>query len=178
MPSASPIAAAGLSERLAALVTSWHEADPAPGETGLAGLIVELHRFNFLIWHEEADALPPPLRSPFRAARGPHPKRGVRFRAAEPPRGRTRRDSAPTPKKRHSGAKAGVPGGADSAPGNGARGSSTAHRLENGCGRSCGRVIDQVILRPSVFDTLAYRHHPLPLVRSGTRETSLTPIER
>lgn len=44
---------------LAELVARWHEVDPAHAEAGLRGRICELHRFNFLLWHEEDIARSP-----------------------------------------------------------------------------------------------------------------------
>ncbi len=59
MPDPSPVAAAALADRLASLVAAWHEVEPAHGETGLHGRICDLHRFNFLLWHEEDVARSP-----------------------------------------------------------------------------------------------------------------------
>lgn len=44
---------------LASLVASWHEVEPAHTETELTGKICDLHRFNFLLWHEEDIARSP-----------------------------------------------------------------------------------------------------------------------
>ena len=49
----APPSAAAIDARLAALVARWHEVEPAHLETGLIGRICDLHRFNFLLWHEE-----------------------------------------------------------------------------------------------------------------------------
>lgn len=46
----------GLLERL---VARWHEVDPAHTEHEFAGTICDLHRFNFLLWHEEDIARSP-----------------------------------------------------------------------------------------------------------------------
>ena len=44
---------------LADLVARWHEVEPAHTETELTGRICDLHRFNFLLWHEEDIARSP-----------------------------------------------------------------------------------------------------------------------
>ena len=44
---------------LAALVARWHEVEPAHTETELTGRVCDLHRFNFLLWHEEDIARSP-----------------------------------------------------------------------------------------------------------------------
>ena len=44
---------------LATLVADWHVVEPAHSQTGLAGKICDLHRFNFLLWHEEDIARSP-----------------------------------------------------------------------------------------------------------------------
>ena len=49
----APLSAAAIDAHLAALVARWHEVEPAHLETGLSGRICDLHRFNFLLWHEE-----------------------------------------------------------------------------------------------------------------------------
>jgi hypothetical protein len=59
MPEPAPIAAAALAGLLESLVAAWHEAEPAHGEIGLHGRICDLHRFNFLLWHEEDVARSP-----------------------------------------------------------------------------------------------------------------------
>jgi hypothetical protein len=41
------------------LVAYWHEVEPAHAETGLAGKICDLHKFNFQLWHEEDIARSP-----------------------------------------------------------------------------------------------------------------------
>ena len=44
---------------LATLVADWHVVEPAHSQTDLAGRICDLHRFNFLLWHEEDIARSP-----------------------------------------------------------------------------------------------------------------------
>jgi len=44
---------------LATLVADWHVVEPAHTETELTGRICDLHRFNFLLWHEEDIARSP-----------------------------------------------------------------------------------------------------------------------
>ena len=56
---APPAAAADIDTLLARLVARWHEVDPAHTEEGLRGRICDLHRFNFLLWHEEDIARSP-----------------------------------------------------------------------------------------------------------------------
>ncbi|MFM8290461.1 MAG: DUF4254 domain-containing protein [Planctomycetia bacterium] len=59
MPDPSPVATAPLADLLASLVARWHEVEPAHDEGGLRGRICDLHRFNFLLWHEEDVARSP-----------------------------------------------------------------------------------------------------------------------
>jgi cell division protein FtsB len=59
MPDPSPVATAAVARLLESLVARWHEAEPTHAETGLPGLICDLHRFNFLLWHEEDVARSP-----------------------------------------------------------------------------------------------------------------------
>jgi len=54
-----PATAAAIVDRLGRLVARWHEVPPAHDETGLAARICDLHRFNFLLWHEEDIARSP-----------------------------------------------------------------------------------------------------------------------
>ena len=54
-----PAATADIDALLAELVARWHEVDPAHAEDGLRGRICDLHRFNFLLWHEEDIARSP-----------------------------------------------------------------------------------------------------------------------
>jgi len=48
-----------IDSRLADLVARWHEIEPAHTETDLMGRVCDLHRFNFLLWHEEDIARSP-----------------------------------------------------------------------------------------------------------------------
>jgi hypothetical protein len=41
------------------LVADWHTVEPNHAETDLVGRICDLHRFNFLLWHEEDIARSP-----------------------------------------------------------------------------------------------------------------------
>jgi len=54
-----PASAAALDALLAELVARWHEVEPAHAEEGLRGRVCDLHRFNFLLWHEEDIARSP-----------------------------------------------------------------------------------------------------------------------
>ncbi|MFM1902313.1 MAG: hypothetical protein RLZZ440_213 [Planctomycetota bacterium] len=54
-----PIASAEIDALLADLVARWHEVEPAHAEDGLRGKVCDLHRFNFLLWHEEDIARAP-----------------------------------------------------------------------------------------------------------------------
>jgi hypothetical protein len=56
---APPASAAVLDALLAELVTRWHEVEPDHAEEGLRGRLCDLHRFNFLLWHEEDIARSP-----------------------------------------------------------------------------------------------------------------------
>jgi cell division protein FtsB len=56
---APPATTAEIDALLAHLVARWHEVDPAHTEEGLRGRICDLHRFNFLLWHEEDIARSP-----------------------------------------------------------------------------------------------------------------------
>jgi hypothetical protein len=44
---------------LAHLVDHWHRFEPEHTEEGLSGRICDLHRYNFLLWHEEDIARSP-----------------------------------------------------------------------------------------------------------------------
>jgi hypothetical protein len=55
----TPPPAAEIDGLLEQLVAHWHEVDPAHTEEGLRGRICDLHRFNFLLWHEEDIARSP-----------------------------------------------------------------------------------------------------------------------
>ena len=54
-----PAALGEIDALLESLVARWHEVEPAHAETELRGRICELHRFNFLLWHEEDIARSP-----------------------------------------------------------------------------------------------------------------------
>ena len=56
---APPASAVDLDRLLESLVARWHEVEPAHGESGLRGRVCDLHRFNFLLWHEEDIARSP-----------------------------------------------------------------------------------------------------------------------
>ncbi|RLS78838.1 MAG: DUF4254 domain-containing protein [Planctomycetota bacterium] len=59
-PSHTPPDTAGaVDDLLARLVSRWHEVEPAHDEQGLRGRICDMHRFNFLLWHEEDVARSP-----------------------------------------------------------------------------------------------------------------------
>ena len=54
-----PMTVAAIDEMLDYLVSHWHTVEPAHQEQGLGGRICDLHRFNFLLWHEEDIARSP-----------------------------------------------------------------------------------------------------------------------
>jgi len=54
-----PTIGAATDSLLATLVADWHVVEPAHSQTDLAGKICDLHRFNFLLWHEEDIARSP-----------------------------------------------------------------------------------------------------------------------
>ncbi len=54
-----PLTVAAIDEMLEYLVAHWHKVEPAHQEQGLGGRICDLHRFNFLLWHEEDIARSP-----------------------------------------------------------------------------------------------------------------------
>jgi len=56
---APPLTVAAIDSVLEFLVAHWHQVEPAHEETGLGGRICDLHRFNFLLWHEEDIARSP-----------------------------------------------------------------------------------------------------------------------
>jgi hypothetical protein len=59
-PTHTPADTAGaVDDLLAHLVCRWHEVEPAHDEQGLRGRICDMHRFNFLLWHEEDVARSP-----------------------------------------------------------------------------------------------------------------------
>jgi hypothetical protein len=55
----APLTVAEIDGLLEHLVARWHEVEPAHAEEGLRGRICDLHRFNFLLWHEEDIARSP-----------------------------------------------------------------------------------------------------------------------
>jgi hypothetical protein len=59
MPDSAPVATAAIADLLESLVARWHEVEASHVETGLRGVICDLHRFNFLLWHEEDVARSP-----------------------------------------------------------------------------------------------------------------------
>jgi len=60
MPTAAaPMTTTAIDTLLERLVAYWHEVEPAHAETGLAGKICDLHKFNFQLWHEEDIARSP-----------------------------------------------------------------------------------------------------------------------
>ncbi len=54
-----PPSSAAIDRLLESLVARWHDIEPAHVETELTGRICDLHRFNFLLWHEEDIARSP-----------------------------------------------------------------------------------------------------------------------
>jgi len=54
-----PLSVEAIDELLTYLVARWHQVDPAHDELGFGGRICDLHRFNFLLWHEEDVARSP-----------------------------------------------------------------------------------------------------------------------
>lgn len=56
---AAPLTVAEIDGLLEHLVAHWHDVEPAHAEEGLRGRICDLHRFNFLLWHEEDIARSP-----------------------------------------------------------------------------------------------------------------------
>jgi hypothetical protein len=54
-----PVSADTIDRLLETLVDRWHRENPAHAEEGLVGRICDLHRFNFLLWHEEDIARSP-----------------------------------------------------------------------------------------------------------------------
>ena len=57
--SAAPMTTTAIDALLERLVADWHVVEPAHAEAGLAGKVCDLHRFNFLLWHEEDIARSP-----------------------------------------------------------------------------------------------------------------------
>jgi len=56
---AGPASMATLDALLVHLVAHWHEFEVEHSEEGLRGRLCDLHRFNFLLWHEEDIARSP-----------------------------------------------------------------------------------------------------------------------
>ena len=54
-----PVEMATIDSLLAHLVDHWHHFEPEHTEEGLRGRIGDLHRYNFLLWHEEDIARSP-----------------------------------------------------------------------------------------------------------------------
>jgi hypothetical protein len=54
-----PMSVPAIDSMLEYLVAHWHVVEPAHTEQGLGGRICDLHRFNFLLWHEEDIARSP-----------------------------------------------------------------------------------------------------------------------
>ena len=57
--STAPMTTTAIDALLERLVAHWHKVEPAHAETGLAGKICDLHKFNFQLWHEEDIARSP-----------------------------------------------------------------------------------------------------------------------
>ena len=86
-----------------------------------------------------------------RAARDRYPQpltRTEREASTKPSGARTRRDSAPTPEKRHFRGKSGFPGAGFGARETGARGSRVSHQSAHACGSAIGRAILHCRLSP------------------------------
>ena len=58
-PAAPPATVATLDALLVHLVAHWHDFEVEHSEDGLRGRLCDLHRFNFLLWHEEDIARSP-----------------------------------------------------------------------------------------------------------------------
>ncbi len=58
-PPAAPLTVATIDALLTHLVAHWHDFEVEHSEEGLRGRICDLHRFNFLLWHEEDIARSP-----------------------------------------------------------------------------------------------------------------------
>ena len=58
-PAPRPVEMATIDALLAHLVDHWHRFEPEHTEEGLSGRICDLHRYNFLLWHEEDIARSP-----------------------------------------------------------------------------------------------------------------------
>ena len=59
MPASLPMTVPDIDRMLERLVAHWHAVEPAHEENDLSGKICDLHRFNFLLWHEEDIARSP-----------------------------------------------------------------------------------------------------------------------
>ena len=55
----APLPVATIDALLVHLVAHWHDFEPEHSEEGLRGRICDLHRYNFLLWHEEDVARSP-----------------------------------------------------------------------------------------------------------------------
>ena len=55
----APLEVTTIDALLTHLVGHWHDFEPEHDEEGLRGRICDLHRFNFLLWHEEDVARSP-----------------------------------------------------------------------------------------------------------------------
>jgi hypothetical protein len=58
-PATAPVPVATLDALLVHLVAHWHDFEVEHSEEGLKGRLCDLHRFNFLLWHEEDIARSP-----------------------------------------------------------------------------------------------------------------------
>ena len=58
-PAAGPVEMATIDALLTHLVDHWHHFEPEHTEEALRGRICDLHRYNFLLWHEEDIARSP-----------------------------------------------------------------------------------------------------------------------
>ena len=58
-PTEAPVPVATLDALLVHLVAHWHDFEVEHSEDGLRGRLCDLHRFNFLLWHEEDVARSP-----------------------------------------------------------------------------------------------------------------------
>ncbi len=56
---AAPLAVATIDALLTHLVAHWHDFEVEHSEEGLRGRVCDLHRYNFLLWHEEDVARSP-----------------------------------------------------------------------------------------------------------------------
>jgi hypothetical protein len=54
-----PVTVAEIDALLESLVARWHRVEPGHDERDLRGRVCDLHRFNFLLWHEEDIARSP-----------------------------------------------------------------------------------------------------------------------